>query len=129
MHVQESRTVFALCVWHACGMSHAGSARGVWRACVIVPQRFCAQGLACPGHMGAPLPANNDSRVATVLSMKQVDTPPSPKIGAPRLHPPPPTHPLTATRVWRNFFAPLQPEQALRSPDASVQATRSAALL
>ena len=41
-----------------------------------------ADGRAYPPQLGAPLPAANDARVATLLSMGHVDQPPHPRIGA-----------------------------------------------
>ena len=43
--------------------------------------RFYAQGNPYNTHLGAPLPAVNDERLATLLSMGQVGTPPDPNIG------------------------------------------------
>lgn len=41
-----------------------------------------AQGRAYNIHLGPPLPPVNDERLATLLSMGQVGTPPDPNIGA-----------------------------------------------
>ncbi|BDA44489.1 probable mitogen-activated protein kinase kinase kinase 11 at C-terminar half [Coccomyxa sp. Obi] len=44
--------------------------------------RCTAQGKPYPIELGPPLPAVNDERLATLLSMAQVNTPPDPKIDA-----------------------------------------------
>ena len=40
-----------------------------------------AEGRAYPACMGAPLPAANDARVATLLAMRHLGDPPPPEIG------------------------------------------------
>ena len=57
---------------------------------LAVPASACTQhtasGRAYPPQLGAPLPAANDARVATLLSMGHVDQPPCPRIGEGKSH-------------------------------------------